>query len=76
MSFVTDDTLPEEPTGEVVHWMDPGRPRLGAIEVSPQMMAAFALGVGATLAVWAALAWLAPRREGLPPWRWRRGVVH
>jgi hypothetical protein len=76
MSFVTEDNMPEEPTGEVVHWMDPGRPRLGSFSVSPQMMTAFALGVGVTVAVWAALTWLGPRREALPPWRWRRGSVH
>jgi hypothetical protein len=69
-----DDVLPEEPTGELVHWMDAGLYRLA----SPKLTAgaAFAIGVAAGVGGYLLWRYLAPRRDALPPWRWRRGSIH
>jgi len=32
--------------------------------------------VAAAVAAVAAGAWVGPRREGLPPWKWTRGPLH
>lgn len=58
--------------GELVHWMAPGEFRTGAAGLA----AAFALGAAAACGAIMAWRWLAPRREGLPPWKWGRGPVH
>lgn len=69
-----DDVLPEEPTGELVHWMDAGPMRFA----SPPLTAGAAFAVGVLAGVGGFLLWryLEPRKEALPPWRWRRGMVH
>jgi hypothetical protein len=69
-----DDVLPEEPTGELVHWMDAGPLRLTSRPLAAG--AAFTLGVAAGLGGLLLWQYLAPRRDALPPWRWRRGMVH
>lgn len=76
MSLHADDVLPEAPTAEVVHWMEPKRLQLGPGGISATAATAFALGVAAAVGAFALFRWLAPRREGLPPWRWGRGPLH
>ena len=76
MSETAEDILPIEPNGEVVHWMEPHRTGLGPAGISTGAVAAFALGVAAAFGALAAYRYLAPRREGLPPWKWRRGALH
>lgn len=76
MTLYIEEIGPEEPSGELVHWMEPGRMQLGAAGVSASVLAAFALGAAAAVGVLAALRWLSPRREGLPPWKWGRGPLH
>lgn len=72
MSLPTEAFEPEAPSGALVHWMAPGEIRIGPAGLA----AAFGLGLAVGLGALAAFQWLAPRREGLPPWRWRRGPVH
>lgn len=67
---ISAETTPGD--GELVHWMEPGHVRVGAAGLA----AAFALGAVAAIGALMALRWLAPRREGLPPWKWGRGPVH
>jgi hypothetical protein len=69
-----DDVLPEEPNGAVVHWMDAGLYRLPGGPVTTG--AAFALGLAAGVGGLLLWQYLAPRRDALPPWRWRRGSIH
>lgn len=76
MTLPTEEFTPETPSGELVHWMEPGRPQLGIAGVSTAAAAVFALGVVAAFGALAAFRWLAPRRDGLPPWKWRRGALH
>lgn len=76
MSLPTEEFTPKTPSGDLVHWMQPGRTQLGVAGVSTAAVAVFALGVVAAFGALAALRWLAPRREGLPPWKWRRGALH
>lgn len=76
MTLAEDDMLPPQPNGEVVHWMDPGPLRLGGSVVRASAAAAFGLGIAATVAGYFLYRYLEPRREGLPPWRWRRGTTH
>ena len=76
MTLPTQDFTPEAPSGELVHWMTPGRLTLGTAGVSTTVVAAFALGVAAAFGALAAFRYLAPRRDGLPPWKWRRGALH
>lgn len=76
MTLPTEEFTPEQPSGDLVHWMEPGRLQLGAAGVSAAAVTAFALGVAAAFGALAAFRYLAPRREGLPPWRWRRGPLH
>ncbi|PZQ60665.1 MAG: hypothetical protein DI570_13750 [Phenylobacterium zucineum] len=66
----TPETAPGD--GELVHWMAPGRLQVGASGVA----AAFALGAALAVGAYLAFRWAAPRREGLPPWKWARGPVH
>ena len=72
MSLPTEDFEPEVPSGDLIHWMAPGELRVGRAGLA----AAFGVGLAVGLAGLAAFQWLAPRREGLPPWRWRRGPIH
>lgn len=76
MTLPIEELTPEAPSGELVHWMEPGQTRLQPRGVAVTAVAAFALGVVAAFGALAAFRWLAPRREGLPPWKWRRGPVH
>ncbi|TAJ68561.1 MAG: hypothetical protein EPO51_27160 [Phenylobacterium sp.] len=76
MTLPTDEFTPETPSGDLVHWMEPGRAQLGVAGVSTAAVAVFALGVVAAFGALAAFRWLAPRRDGLPPWKWRRGALH
>jgi hypothetical protein len=72
MTLPVEEFTPEAPSGDLVHWMQPGPVRLEPPGIAVTALAAFVLGVAAAVAV----GWLAPRREGLPPWKWRRGAVH
>jgi hypothetical protein len=76
MTLPIEDLEPEEPSGELVHWMAPGQLRVGPAGIAVLAAAAFAVGVAAALAALAAGRWIGPRREGLPPWKWRRGALH
>jgi hypothetical protein len=76
MTLPTEEFAPEEQSGELVHWMAPGSLSVGAAGVIALTVAAFALGVAATLSATAAGHWIGLRREGLPPWKWTRGAVH
>ncbi|WP_041373650.1 hypothetical protein [Phenylobacterium zucineum] len=76
MSLPTDDILPEEPTGEVVHWMEPRPMQVGPAGISAAAATAFLVGVAATVGAFLLWRYMAPRREGLPPWRWGRGPLH
>jgi len=67
---LVQDTTPAD--GELIHWMAPGRMVIGPAGIT----AALALGAAAALGVYLACRWIAPRREGLPPWKWARGPVH
>jgi hypothetical protein len=69
-----DDVLPEEPNGELVHWMEAGPMRFA----SPPLTVGAALTLGVAIGVGGLLLWqyLAPRRDALPPWRWWRGSIH
>lgn len=76
MTLPAEDFTPEAPRGELVHWMEPGAVRLEAPGLVVTAVAAFAVGIAAAFAGLAAWRWVEPRREGLPPWKWRRGPVH
>jgi hypothetical protein len=76
MTLAEDDTLAPEPSGDVVHWMEPGPLRLGSRDVPVAALAAFALGLVTAVAGFALYKYIEPRREVLPPWRWRRGTTH
>jgi hypothetical protein len=76
MSLSTDDIQAEEGPAELVHWMEPGPVRLERAGVAGVVVAAFALGVAAAAGAYYAFRWIGPRKEGLPPWRWRRGKLH
>jgi hypothetical protein len=71
-----DDVLPNEPNGEVVHWMEPRPMSVGPAGVSMAAAGAFALGALATVAVLAMMHWLKPERPVSLPGlrRWRRSV--
>ena len=73
MTYAVDDILPEEPNGAVVQWMEP---RPSSFRPTPPTLTAFALGLATAAIGFALFSYLAPRREGLPPWRWSRGSVH
>jgi hypothetical protein len=76
MTLPIEEFTPETPKGELVHWMEPGPVRLETPGIAITAVAAFTLGVAAAFGALAAFRWIAPRREGLPPWKWRRGSVH
>ena len=76
MTLPIEEFTPEAPSGELVHWMEPSHTRLELPGVAVTAVAAFTLGIVAAFGALAAFRWLAPRREGLPPWKWRRGSVH
>jgi hypothetical protein len=73
MTLPTEDMAFEDaPSTEVVHWMEPGELRVGPVGLAAALAAGFTLGLAAAFAA----LWIVPRREALPPWRWRRGSVH
>lgn len=76
MSLPTEELTQEQPSGELVHWMTPGRTTLGTVRLPATALAGFVAGIAVALGALAAVRWLAPRREGLPPWKWRRGALH
>jgi hypothetical protein len=76
MSLEPEEFTPDPSNGELVHWMSPGPLRVGPGGLSATAVAAFALGVATAAGAYAAFRWIAPRREGLPPWRWSRGPTH
>jgi hypothetical protein len=61
-----DEVLPEEPNGELVHWMEPRPMTFGAGAVALAAAGGFALGLAAALAV-VALTRLAGADEGADP---------
>lgn len=76
MSLPTEDSAKETAGAELVHWMEPGPIRFEPRGVVVTAAAAFAAGAVMALGALAAVRWVAPRREGLPPWKWRRGPLH
>jgi len=58
-----DDTLPPEPNGELVHWMEPRRLTLGTAGISVATASAFALGALTAVTVLGLLHWIGPQRE-------------
>ena len=74
--FSPDETDTPETQGELVHWMGRGPLRVGPSDISVAAVAAFAFGIAAAFAALALFRWVAPRREGLPPWKWTRGPLH
>jgi hypothetical protein len=46
-----DDVLPEEPNGELVHWMEPRPMSFGAGAVALAAASGFALGLATALAI-------------------------
>ena len=56
-----DDILPEEPNGEVVHWMAPRPLTVGATGISVATLSAFAIGAAAAVGVLAMMHWLQPQ---------------
>jgi hypothetical protein len=76
MTVPTDERLYEEPTGEIVHWMQAGPQRAVPAAAAAAATTAFLLGVAATIGGLMLWRYLAPRKEGLPPWRWGRGPLH
>ncbi|WP_374471759.1 hypothetical protein [Phenylobacterium sp.] len=72
-----DDVLPNEPNGEVVHWMEPRPMSVGPAGISMAAAGAFALGALTTVAVLAMMHWLKPeRRVTLPNLRRWRSSIH
>jgi hypothetical protein len=71
-----DDVLPNEPNGEVVHWMAPRPMSVGPAGISMAAAGAFALGALATVAVLAMLHMLNPQAETPSPRqkRWRSSI--
>jgi hypothetical protein len=62
-----DDILPEEPNGELVHWMEPRPMTFGPAGLSLAVAGAFALGLAtALLAVGASRMVGSERRMSLP----------
>jgi hypothetical protein len=58
-----DEVLPPEPSGEIVHWMEPRPLRLGPAGVSVATATAFVLGALTTVAVLGLMHWLGPERQ-------------
>jgi hypothetical protein len=70
-----DDVLPNEPNGELVHWMSPRPMALGPTGISMTAASAFVIGAAATLAVLALVHWIGPERKvALPKRRWRSAI--
>jgi hypothetical protein len=69
-----DDILPQEPNGELVHWMEPKPLTVGPAGISAAAAGAFALGVAAAVTVLALMHWLGPERELALPRRRRSRI--
>ena len=69
------EALPQDPPGELVHWMEPKPMALGPGGVSAAVAGAFVAGVGVTLAVLALVHWLGPQRELVAPPGWRKRML-
>jgi hypothetical protein len=67
------DPLPEEPNGEVVHWMAPKPLRVGPAGISIATASAFAVGAATAVAVLALMHWLKPQRTIVAQLRRRLG---
>lgn len=67
------DVLPEEPNGEVVHWMAPKPLRVGPKGISIATAGAFAVGAATAVAVLALMHWLKPQQTILAQVRRRLG---
>lgn len=62
-----DDVLPEEPNGELVHWMEPRPMTFGPAGISLAVAGAFALGLATALLAIGAARMVGPeRRMSLP----------
>jgi hypothetical protein len=62
-----DDVLPEEPNGELVHWMEPRPLTFGPAGLSLAVAGAFALGLAAALIAVGVTRMVGPeRRMSLP----------
>ncbi|WP_337187522.1 hypothetical protein [Phenylobacterium sp.] len=72
MTVMLETGASDAPRRELVQWMEPGPVRLERSGLT----ALAVLGAVVGLAGIAAARWIAPRREGLPPWNWRRGPLH
>jgi hypothetical protein len=72
MSDYVEEVHPEEPEGELVHWMEPRPLTVGAAGISVAAASAFALGAVATVAVLALMHWLGPQQRALPTVQHRR----
>ena len=68
-----DEVLPEEPNGELVHWMQPRPMTFGPTALALAAAGGFAVGLAAALAV-VGMSRLAGPERGfrLPPLRLRR----
>lgn len=72
-----DDVLPNEPNGEVVHWMAPRPMALGPTGATVAAAGAFALGALTTAAVFAVLHLMKSEDRDIFPGRvkrWRSSV--
>lgn len=67
-----DDILPDEPNGELVHWMEPKPMSLGLPQISVAAAGAFALGALSAVAVLALMHWVGPEREVAMPKRLKK----
>ncbi|MDZ4370378.1 MAG: hypothetical protein U1C74_03010 [Phenylobacterium sp.] len=72
MTVMLETPVTEPQRRELVQWGEPGPVRLGRSGLAAAALLGALVGLGSI----AAARWIAPRREGLPPWRWRRGPLH
>ncbi len=70
MTAHDDDPAAEQPSAEIVHWMEPKPLRLGLGGASATAAGAFVMGVAAAVALMAVLHLIEPGRKG-PLARWR-----
>ena len=68
-----DDILPQEPNGEIVHWMQPKPLTFGPAGLSLATAGAFALGALSVVAVLGLMHLAGPERR-MAPVRWVRRI--